>query len=290
MNKANATFTRAFKHHQLPTLLYANRQEYGHVRIDRPMHAHNSLCELLLCYQGFGTYHVNHMSYPIQKGDLLYTNCGEVHEVVSDTSAEIGTYCFGFTDVHFPALPVNHLIPLDSPHVRPSGGRFPFLLQICKQILDNYDSNPCGQLTAQLLGTSFLMMATQIPAESQTTHVSQAESELIAQVKEFIDTHYLESLKLEDIASVFSCSVSYLCRTFKKETGYSPIQYVIRRRIGMAQTLLISSDYSATYIATLVGYDNTNYFNTLFTKVVGMTPIRYRKKYLESLYGDRSQL
>ena len=63
----------------------------------------------------------------------------------------------------------------------------------------------------------------------------------------------------------------------------------IRRRIGLAQTLLISSDYSATRIATMVGYDNTNYFNSLFTRIVGTTPIRYRKKYLESLHGERDQ-
>lgn len=54
----------------------------------------------------------------------------------------------------------------------------------------------------------------------------------------------------------------------------------------MAQTYLISSDYTATQIATLVGYDNTNYFNTIFTKVVGLPPIRYKKQYLEALRGN----
>ena len=57
----------------------------------------------------------------------------------------------------------------------------------------------------------------------------------------------------------------------------------------MAQTLLISTDHSAT-IATMVGYDNTNYFNSLFTRIVGTTPIQYRKKYLEALRGERNQM
>ena len=75
----------------------------------------------------------------------------------------------------------------------------------------------------------------------------------------------------------------------KDISGYSPIQYVIRRRIGLAQTWLISSDLSATQIATMVGYDNTNYFNTLFKRMVGVSPIRYRKQYLDSLRGKRNQ-
>lgn len=289
MNQANAVFTHVFKNNQLPTLVYANRQDFRHTRINRPMHGHDSLCELLLCYQGFGTYNLNDRSYPIQEGDLIYYNSGELHEVVSDTEMEIGTYSFGFTDVQFHGLPVNHFIPSQSPHVRPSQGMFLFLRQLCDQILDRYNSDPFDQLTVQLLGASLLMLAAQMPAVPQEAAISHAASELTARIKEYIDAHYTEPLKLEDIASALSCSVPYLSHTFKDTTGYSPIQYAIRRRIGLAQTLLISSDYSATHIATLVGYDNTNYFNSLFTKIVGTTPIRYRKQYLESLHGERKQ-
>lgn len=290
MHESNAAFAGIFENNQLPTLVYANRQDYGHTRINRPLHGHDSLCELLLCYQGFGTYHVNDASYPIQEGDLIYYNSGELHEVISDSETEIGTYSFGFTDVHFHGLPLNHFIPSDSPHVRPSQGMFPFLRELCEQILDRYDVNPFDKLAVQLLGASLLMMAASLQTVPQEAKVSDAASYLTARIKAYIDAHYTEPLKLEDIAASLSCSVPYLSHTFKATTGYSPIQYAIRRRIGLAQTLLISSDYSATHIATLVGYDNTNYFNALFTKIVGTSPIRYRKKYLEALRGERGQL
>ena len=290
MHETNAAHAGIFENNQLPTLVYANRQDYGHARINRPLHGHDSLCELLLCYQGFGTYNVNDRSYPLQEGDLIYYNCGELHEVVSNSETEIGTYSFGFTDVHFVHLPPNHFIPSDSPHVRPSQGMFPFLRDLCEQILERYNSDPFDRLTVQLLGASLLMIAARLQTQPQEASVSDAASHLTARVKAYIDAHYTEPLKLEDIAAALSCSVPYLSHTFKATTGYSPIQYAIRRRIGLAQTLLISSDYSATHIATLVGYDNTNYFNALFTKVVGISPIRYRKKYLEALRGERGQL
>lgn len=290
MNETDMILTQVFENGQLPTLTYANRQDYGRERHDRPMHGHDSLCELLLCYRGFGTYNINNFSHIIQEGDLLYYNAGELHEVVSQYDTEIGTYCFGFSNVHFRGLPVNHFIAPDSPHVRPSQTMFHFLRDLSEQILQRYDSDPHDQMTVQMMGISFLMIAAKFQTAPPEDAVSDSASQLTAHIKDYIDAHYTETLKLEDIARAMSCSVPYIAHTFKNETGYSPIQYAIRRRIGLAQTLLISSDYSATHIATLVGYDNTNYFNSLFTKIVGTSPIRYRKKYLESLHGERDQL
>ena len=55
------------------------------------------------------------------------------------------------------------------------------------------------------------------------------------------------------------------------------MQYIINRRIGEAQNLLINTDYSITQIADKVGYDNPSYFNMLFTKLIGMSPGKFRK-------------
>lgn len=72
----------------------------------------------------------------------------------------------------------------------------------------------------------------------------------------------------------------YVSHVFKEMSGYSPIQYLLRRRIGEAQTLLISTDYSITEIAFKVGFDTQSYFNMQFTKNVGMPPMQFRKNYL----------
>lgn len=279
-----------FEPGQFPQLVNANRQEYGRKRLDRPMHKHDSMSELLLCYRGFGEYHVNQLSYVIQEGDLIYYNCGELHEVISSTDVEIGTYCFGFSNIHFRGLPVNHFIPQNSPHVRASHGMFPFLCGLAEQILTCSSGDSTAQLTAQTLGISLLMIASQMPVTQPITPVSSPASQLTGQIKAYIDAHYTEPIRLDEIAAALNCSVTYLAHTFKQTTGYSPIQYAIRRRIGLAQTLLISTDDSATHIATVVGYDNTNYFNALFRKIVGTTPIQYRKNYLEALHGERNQL
>ena len=61
---------------------------------------------------------------------------------------------------------------------------------------------------------------------------------------------------------------------------YSPLQYVLRRRIGEAQTLLITTDLPVTRIAAQVGYDNPSHFNAQFAKAVGMAPRTFRREYV----------
>ena len=277
-----------FEPSYFPTLVYSAKQEYGRQRHDRPMHKHDSLCELLLCYRGFGTYQVESHSYALQQGSVIFGNVGELHEVVSDYETEIGTYCFGIQNVYFRGLPLNYLVPAESSHVRASGNLFPLFESMYEQIDQLYAGNVQERLTAQLMLGTFVLLAHRLPDEP-CLRVSAANSQLAVRAKEYIDAHYTENITLESISDELGCSIPYLSHVFKDISGYSPIQYVIRRRIGLAQTWLISSDLSATQIATMVGYDNTNYFNTLFKRMVGVSPIRYRKQYLDSLRGKRNQ-
>ena len=61
------------------------------------------------------------------------------------------------------------------------------------------------------------------------------------------------------------------------------MQYLLRRRIGEAQTLLITTDLSITRIAEMVGYDTQSYFNLQFArKNVGMPPNKFRQNYIVS--------
>jgi AraC-like DNA-binding protein len=57
------------------------------------------------------------------------------------------------------------------------------------------------------------------------------------------------------------------------------MQYIIRRRIGQAQSLLLNTGYSVTQIAAMVGYNNLNHFHCAFAKIVGMAPGRYRRSW-----------
>ena len=80
----------------------------------------------------------------------------------------------------------------------------------------------------------------------------------------------MEPTTLEQMGKALNMSPYYLSHVFKEMSGYSPGQYLLRRRVGEAQTLLITTDYPITKIAEMVGYETQSYFNLQFTKNVGM--------------------
>ncbi len=88
-----------FEHGRLPTLVYINKQNHTRKAIRRPLHRHDSICELLFVYQGTGTYYVNGKSYPLSEGSVIYYNQGDLHEVISETEHEIGDYCIGISNL-----------------------------------------------------------------------------------------------------------------------------------------------------------------------------------------------
>ena len=103
---------------------------------------------------------------------------------------------------------------------------------------------------------------------------------IVAQVKSYINTHFDEDFTLQDMADSIRVSPYHLAHVFKEETGYSPKQYTLRRRLGEAQTLLISTRKSVTDIALEVGFGNPSHFNSMFSKYIGMSPSKYRETYI----------
>ena len=86
----------------------------------------------------------------------------------------------------------------------------------------------------------------------------------------------MEELSVDDLSARVHMSTSGLAHQFKKRFGFAPIQYIIRR-IGEAQTLLVTTDLSITEVSARIGYDNISYFNNQFKKFTGLSPQSYRK-------------
>lgn len=72
-----------------------------------------------------------------------------------------------------------------------------------------------------------------------------------------------------------------ICTDVFQDLSYTDMQYLLRRRIGKAQNLLLTTDLSMARIAEQVGFETQNYFNAQFSKIVGMPPRKYRQDYLD---------
>ncbi len=102
---------------------------------------------------------------------------------------------------------------------------------------------------------------------------------LIARTIEYIDLHYMDpGLNLDALAHEQNVTPGYLGRVFRERRGRTLNDYVTEVRIEGAKKLLTETDHTAAEVAEMVGISNSSYFYTLFRKIVGTTPARYRNQ------------
>ena len=96
-------------------------------------------------------------------------------------------------------------------------------------------------------------------------------------VVEYIEEHLDARLTLEHMAAVARRSTYHFAHQFKRATGLPPYQYVILRRVERAKELLQGGgDLSLTEIAGRAGFPDQSVFCRHFTRLVGVTPWRFR--------------
>ena len=93
---------------------------------------------------------------------------------------------------------------------------------------------------------------------------------------EYIEKNFQENINLNKISNYVSLSKNYFCNIFKKETGITIWDYLIRIRMEEAKRMLLETEQKTYEISERVGYDDPSYFGRLFKKYTGFTPIEFR--------------
>jgi two-component system, response regulator YesN len=101
---------------------------------------------------------------------------------------------------------------------------------------------------------------------------------LINRAKAYIDKNYCESITVDQMAKELFISPSYFLHLFSEKNGMTFTEYLTEVRIRNAKEMLIKSSDPVTGIAYRVGFNDSNYFSTVFKGCVGCTPSEYRKK------------
>ncbi len=105
------------------------------------------------------------------------------------------------------------------------------------------------------------------------------EARPITDAKRFIQQHYQEALRLEDVSNAVGFNATYFSAMFKKETGQNFMDYLTELRMNKAKELLCSDENSVQDVADQIGYRDLKYFSRLFKKTTGISPSEYKKLY-----------
>ncbi|WP_016957836.1 helix-turn-helix transcriptional regulator [Catenovulum agarivorans] len=100
--------------------------------------------------------------------------------------------------------------------------------------------------------------------------------QITPRVKQHIAKHFQEHIDIAELAIACNVSQSYLVRCFKKDTGQTIKQYLNQFRVNQAKKLL--ANLTVADVAFAVGFNDSNYFTTVFKKITGVAPLRYKKE------------
>lgn len=245
----------------------------------RAMHVHENLVEVLLVYKGSGIYTIDNNKYIAKKGDLIFYNSEVVHDEFGGNGSNLGTYCLGISNLKIVKLGNNKIIEDNYCPIINCNEYFDDILSMFDIIRKSIDVDGIHVAEFSNFLVQALVVKFRIIIEKNGDVKQIKEPSLAIKVKIYIDKNYNENISLKSIAEAVNANQYYLSHIFKEETGFSPMQYVTRRRIGEAQNLLINTQLSITEIAANVGYNNSNYFQNVFKKIVGYTPGSYRKRW-----------
>ncbi len=236
-----------------------------------------------------GILYINDKSYSMENGDIFFVNPGCIHRSFRESRGLMAHIVFdlklllplGVND-EWNSL-VNSLIGKTK--------RFPekpdrdsklykdLLPDVMKLVSIREKKLALGYEGYSVISTLWSILASCALANSFRT-VSDIDiygMEYVASAMQYIEKHYGENIKVDDVAAASNISPTYLYRLFRDYVGASPVNYINSIRLRAAYRLL-ESGMSVTETAATVGIPNTSYFIKLFKTATGQTPKNYLKQ------------
>jgi len=109
----------------------------------------------------------------------------------------------------------------------------------------------------------------------KASNESLINSTIIIPLLLYIDNNLYKDITLKELADIISISEQHLCRLFKKQFNMRPFEYITRRRIQEAKSLLLRNKYKIKEIAKMVGFNDCSYFCAIFKKYEMISPTKF---------------
>jgi len=161
-------------------------------------------------------------------------------------------------------------------HVYPLRETYPHCLRLLEECYDTLQFDLSYRnlvYTGQLIGQFICLL---------TLYEGRMPSILTADNPVYKAIHYMqhrlsEPISLERLSELANVSKSYLVKLFRRHTGYSPIDYLLRMKMQAACNELEFSDRTVKEISYELGFSDPYYFSRLFSQMMSQSPTKYRK-------------
>jgi len=104
----------------------------------------------------------------------------------------------------------------------------------------------------------------------------------LRRIKELVHAKMGDDLSLDEMAQSIGLSTAHFARMFRKSTGETPHQFVLRQRVERAKAMLRVPDVRVLDVAAACGFATQQHFAQVFRDVCGVSPTKYRQDFLDS--------
>lgn len=230
-----------------------------------------SYSPMLLFFVREGVLHVKYRGEEkrARAGDVVLLDCSEPHHYYAEDGLE-------FLYLHFDGLNSHEL----SQHIVEEHGWLMHRennMMIGKLIYDMikfYEQNGVESPFQRSMRIYKLFELLMTPTSYSRTKQSPIDTAI-----QYIRSNVGKAISLEELACIANLSPYYFSHCFKRQTGFSPLDYVINTRIEKAKVMLLRTNRSISEIAYEVGYSSSGSLINMFVKRVGESPNQYRKNH-----------
>jgi AraC-like DNA-binding protein len=100
----------------------------------------------------------------------------------------------------------------------------------------------------------------------------------VARVRQFIDAHLGETIRVKDLSGMARLSSNHFNRMFKRTFSQSPHAYVMRQRAIRAAELMLHEEMTLSEVAQLCGFADQAHFSRVFRRNFGQSPFAWRRR------------
>ena len=262
--------------------------ENGGQSFQIPVHWHDEL-EIIYVKSGFLTVSISGENYIGKPGDAFVVSPGNLHFMGSQTgNVDYFTFLFPLKYISFRTddiLDDKLLEPLNSGHLMISPEIEDTVKEQCEQLVEIYgvkkeesQSKITAQIKTKIILLQFILELWKkgFIVENDTGGKNTVEKEMVS----YIQQNFTGKILLKEFGEQFHLSEKYISRYFKEHFHITISQYVTYLRLEHAKQLLQDTDIPVTEVAMQSGYQNVSYFIRSFKKTYGMSPLKYRNKYI----------
>ncbi len=237
------------------------------------LHIHEYF-EIYFNLSGDVSFVVENNTYPVSRGTVIITRPFEYHHCIYHKNLEHDHYC-----LHFSCAGNKNLL---TPFIEREKGKNNCITlsnETTSAMVNHLDKLMQSSDISEIESVCHFLRILQIIQDnniSRHTEIPKVIPDNLAKVLDVINTSYQQPISVASLASDIYVSINTLERHFKRYLNLSPTEYIKRKRLSAALTLL-KNNTPVSSVASQCGFSDTSNFIQVFKRSFGKTPYQYLK-------------